>query len=129
ARLRSLGYNLVGDNSGCVFNPANGDQFGTSTQPLDPLLDSLEDNGGPTLTHALLKGSPAIDAGNPFRCADRVGDTLTTDQRGAPRAVDGSDTGRAICDIGAYEFEANVPTPTPAATLTRTATPVRTPTP
>ena len=52
---------------GCQFN-------------VNPLLGPLQDNGGPTFTHALLPGSPAIDAGR------SVG--LTTDQRGAPRPVD-----------------------------------------
>ena len=37
-----------------------GDQNNT-----DPMLGPLQDNGGPTLTHALLTGSPAIDAGDP----------------------------------------------------------------
>jgi hypothetical protein len=40
--------------------------------------------GGPTLTIALLPGSPAIDAGNPGGCNDPLGATLATDQRGAP---------------------------------------------
>ncbi|MGH8693600.1 MAG: choice-of-anchor Q domain-containing protein, partial [Burkholderiales bacterium] len=43
-----------------------------------------------TDTHALLDGSPAINAGNPTNCT-------ATDQRGLPRAKDGA------CDIGAYE--------------------------
>jgi hypothetical protein len=49
----------------------------------------LSDNGGPTQTHALLAGSPAIDAG--ASCP-------TSDQRGAPRPQGGA------CDIGAYEL-------------------------
>lgn len=55
---------------------------------VDPDLDSLADNGGPTLTHALLEDSVAIDAG---ACPG-----LMTDQRGAPRDD-------MACDIGAYE--------------------------
>jgi len=39
---------------------ATGDQINT-----DPMLGPLQDNGGPTFTHALLPGSPAIDAGDP----------------------------------------------------------------
>ena len=55
----------------------------------DPMLGPLADNGGPTLTHALMMGSPAIDAG----LTD-----LATDQRGFGRD-DGAD------DIGAFEFD------------------------
>src|SRR5262245_57882096 len=42
------------------------DQIGTSAMPIDPLLSPLQDNGGPTFTHALLTGSPAIDAADPM---------------------------------------------------------------
>jgi hypothetical protein len=56
----------------------------------DPLLGPLQDNGGPTPTHALLPGSPAIDAGDSATC-------LAEDQRGVARPqLDG-------CDIGAFE--------------------------
>jgi len=54
----------------------------------DPEIGPLADNGGPSMTHALLVGSPAINAG--------VSCGLTTDQRYVPRD--------AQCDIGAYEF-------------------------
>lgn len=56
----------------------------------DPLLAPLSDNGGSTLTHALLPGSPALDAGNNTRY-------LEYDQRGVPRIIGGS------ADIGAFE--------------------------
>jgi hypothetical protein len=68
--------------------------------PDDPLLGPLQDNGGPTLTHALLPGSPAINGGNPGGCTDNVGALITTDQRGHPRPTPGS----GLCDIGAFEF-------------------------
>ena len=55
----SRGYNLSSDNGGGYLN-GPGDQINT-----EPLLGPLQDNGGPTLTHALLPGSPAIDAGDP----------------------------------------------------------------
>jgi hypothetical protein len=58
----------------------------------DPLLLPLADNGGPTLTHALAAGSPAIDAG-------ANADNLDYDQRGAPRVVG------AAADIGALEVQ------------------------
>src|SRR5262249_34056431 len=54
---------------------AAGNLIGSEAGPLDPLLDPLADNGGPTQTHALRPGSPAIDHGsNPLN--------LPTDQRG-----------------------------------------------
>jgi hypothetical protein len=55
--------------------------------------------------YPLLPDSPAIDGGNPAGCTDHLGDPLTTDQRGAPRPLDGDDDGEAICDIGSYEFD------------------------
>ena len=58
-RVTSLGYNLSSDNGGgYLIGP--GDQINT-----DPMLGPLQDNGGPTFTHALLPGSPAIDTGDP----------------------------------------------------------------
>jgi CSLREA domain-containing protein len=70
----------------------------------DPLLGPLQNNGGPTLTHALLPGSPAIDKGNSFG--------LTTDQRGLTRPVDMSSISNASdgADMGAYEVQALAPT-------------------
>jgi hypothetical protein len=67
----------------------------------DPMLSPLAYNGGPTMTHALLPGSPAIDAGsNP--------NSLTTDQRGYMRSYDfaaitNGDGGPT--DIGAFELD------------------------
>jgi len=57
--LSSLGYNLSSDNGG-GFLTATGDQINTN-----PSLGPLQDNGGPTFTHAPSQGSPAIDAGEP----------------------------------------------------------------
>jgi hypothetical protein len=57
--VTSLGYNLSSDNGG-GFLTGPGDQINT-----DPLLGPLQNNGGPTFTHELLPGSPAIDAGDP----------------------------------------------------------------
>jgi hypothetical protein len=59
ATVISHGYNLSSDDGGGVLN-GPGDQINT-----DPLLGPLQDNGGPTLTHLPLTGSPAIDAGDP----------------------------------------------------------------
>ncbi len=79
----SLGHNLDSGNS-CRLNAA-GDLTNTN-----PLLGPLADNGGPTPTHALLPGSPAIGTGDNNGCP-------STDQRGVPRPQG------AFCDIGAYE--------------------------
>jgi hypothetical protein len=67
------------------------------------VLGPLQFNGGPTETHALLPGSPAMDAGN-AGCADGNGQPLPTDQRGKARPVDGNGDGTPACDIGAFEF-------------------------
>src|SRR4029077_5702265 len=68
------------------------------------ILGPLKFNGGPTQTHALLPGSPAIDAGDPGGCRDSAGAPLQTDQRGFARNVDGNNDGTARCDIGAVEY-------------------------
>ena len=57
--VTSHGYNISSDDGGGYLN-GPGDQINT-----DPLLGPLQNNGGPTFTHALLPGSPAIDAGDP----------------------------------------------------------------
>lgn len=79
----SHGHNLSSDAT-CNLG-APGDQT-----TLDPVAGPLQDNGGPTVTRALLSGSPAIDAGDDSACPAK-------DQRGAPRPQG------AACDIGAYE--------------------------
>src|SRR5262249_9914723 len=82
--LTSSGHNLIGDTSdGSGFDA-------TDLLDVNPLLGPLQDNGGPTFTHALLPGSPALDAG------DNTG-APETDQRGLPRIVAGR------IDIGAFE--------------------------
>lgn len=57
--VTSRGYNVCSDDAGGLLN-GPGDQINT-----DPLLGPLRDHGGPTLTHLPLRGSPAIDAGEP----------------------------------------------------------------
>lgn len=89
--VTSEGFNLIGNASG------SSGWIGSDDLNRDPLLAALGDNGGPTLTHALLEGSPAIDAG------DNTG-APTVDQRGLARIVDGDGDGTPTIDIGAYEF-------------------------
>ncbi len=88
-------YNLIGIDENFAFPAGNFNKVGTSANPLWPGLDTLADNGGPTLTHALLPSSPAFDAGH--------SDSLT-DQRGHARG--------AFCrdDIGAFESQLNLDT-------------------
>jgi predicted outer membrane repeat protein len=96
----SQGHNLIGNGSGGTgfTNGDNGDMIGTAANPIDPKLGPLQNNGGPTKTHALLAGSPAIDHGDSSLL-------LATDQRGFgfPRKKDGNGDGRAVVDVGAFE--------------------------
>jgi hypothetical protein len=102
-----LSFSLVGSNAGTGLAPApigspdtNGNLIGTGNNPINPLLGPLADNGGPTKTHALLPGSPAINAGDPSLTLGQNG-TPEFDQRGAPftRIYLGR------IDIGAYESQ------------------------
>ena len=102
--VNSQGYNLIGNTTGCAFPPALGDQGGTAGSPLDPMLGLLQNNGGPTLTHALLAGSPAIEAGNPASPGSGGNACEGADQRGVARPIDGNNDSVAVCDIGAFEF-------------------------
>jgi predicted outer membrane repeat protein len=105
--LTSYGCNLVGNTSYCIVTGVET----CSIYNKDPLLGPLQDNGGPTFTHALLEGSPAIDGVcTDCGCTTVDGVTVTTDQRGEPRPSDGDGDGTALCDMGAYELQ---PPPTP----------------
>lgn len=99
----SDGYNIIGNDTGCTFTAAAGDQIGTEVAPLDPLLGALAANGGPTLTHALEVVSLALDAANPAVPGSGGSACESNDQRGVPRPADGDPVPGAICDIGAYE--------------------------
>src|SRR6185503_97024 len=84
ATFVSQGNNLIGNADGVTAFNAVGDQVGTSAAPLNPHLGPLADNGGLTLTHALLSNSTALDAGNNALAKD-PNTALETDQRGAGR--------------------------------------------
>ena len=92
--VASQGVNLLGIGDGgafgedCLAGAPN--LVGTLATPVDPMLGPLADNGGPTPTHALLPGSPAVDA------APDQGET--EDQRDVPRPQ-GADH-----DVGAFEY-------------------------
>jgi hypothetical protein len=112
--VADISFNLGGNCFGTIINggynldSGNTCGFGTNNNSLsgvDPMLSFLDDNGGPTMTIALLEGSPAIDKGNSFG--------ESTDQRGMPRpsdfvgivnAADGS-------DIGAFELQPDTTPP------------------
>ena len=112
ATLRADNHNLLGVNGTAGvegFNPGPTDIVPPVGVQLADILDpTLANNGGPTQTHALVQGSPAIDAGGPA-CPDATGAPLSTDQRGEPRPVDGDGDGTPACDIGAVELQLAVP--------------------
>src|SRR5205823_4181661 len=71
-------HNLIQSPNGhTITNGPNGNIVG-----LDPFLGPLQNNGGPTLTHLLETGSPAIDAGIASQAVDQNGQPLVFDQRG-----------------------------------------------
>ena len=100
----SQGFNLIsiGDGSTGFTNAVKADQIGSIASPINPRLGPLQMNGGPTPTHALLPGSPAIDQGKSFG--------LRTDQRGNRRPYNNPSIANAPggdgSDIGAFEVGA-----------------------
>src|SRR5262249_48293133 len=101
--VTTQGYNLSSDDGG-GFLTAPTDKINT-----DPILGPLAYYGGPTPTHILKVGSPAIDAGDPNFVSPP-----STDQRGVgfARLVNGR------IDIGAFERQASDIDPTLVVTKT-----------
>ncbi len=98
AGIVSGGGNVIGIAQGAgagdtigVFDQQN-DQFGTADSPLDVMLMDIADNGGPTLTHLPLDGSPVLDSGVDI-------DLPQTDQRGLQRVSN------ERVDSGPVEFQ------------------------
>ena len=102
----STGYNIESPGNTCGFDHGT-DQVNITEGQLE--LGPLQDNRGPTETHALGAGSVAIDHIPVIDCVDADGEPLTTDQRGEPRFVglpfgpfepvgDG-------CDVGSFEVQ------------------------
>ena len=115
--VTSLGYNLSSDDGGGLLT-GPGDQINT-----DPMLGPLQDNGGPTLTHALLPGSPGIDAGDP---------NLTPPPFYDQRGPDFYRLRNDRIDIGSFEVQqgpAVTPTPTPTPRPAQTPRPRPSPLP
>lgn len=101
----SSSFNLIGVCDLCdLTNGVNNNQLGVNNAGLGPLAN----NGGPTLTYALLSGSPALDAGsNALVAAPPFSGPPFTDQRGFSRIADGPDADvTATVDIGAFEQQA-----------------------
>lgn len=100
-------FNLVSNANGSILDASKGNIVGgATTQRIDLLIGPLQDNGGATLTHALLSGSLAIDAGDNSMVDFTLffPDTPALDQRGLQRIAG------EIIDIGAYEFGATAVT-------------------
>ena len=103
-------YSLIGNNTGSGLAEApigapdaNGNRIGGPIHGvIDPRLGPLVANGGPTLTHAPLPGSPVINAGDPAASPGASG-VPVNDQRGAPftRVYGGR------IDMGAVESQPN----------------------
>jgi hypothetical protein len=92
----SNGYNIESPGNTCGFDPDGTDQVNVSADDLN--LGELADNGGPTMTHALLTEptvSLAIDQIPEAACV------VTTDQRGMPRP------GERMCDVGSVELQSH----------------------
>ena len=88
ALLTSNGYNIESPGNTCGFDTNKGDQVNVSSEDLN--LEALADNGGLTMTHALLTDpvvSAAINKIPAEVCLDAEGAPLMTDQRGLPRPV------------------------------------------
>ena len=127
--IATSGGMIIVKNSIVAHSPSGGDCFGTGavfsgvgenidtdgscvgfTLRDDPLLDPLTNNSGPTYTHALRFGSPAIDVAPD--CTTSGGVVISIDQRGLPRP------GGVDCDLGAYEDPIGnpvLPTQTPVS--------------
>jgi hypothetical protein len=87
-------FSLIGDTTSAEIT-----DLGNNFFDVDPLLGPLRNNGGPSMTHALLPGSPAVDMG--------VANLYGSDQRGMSRVVTitNEETPGGGADIGAFELQ------------------------
>ena len=96
-------HNLIGNGAGCRITTGNGNIVGSPSHVINAMLGPLQNNGGPTMTMALLAGSPAIGHGVSASFGPLpVGwvNAPATDQRGVTRR----DQPGELTDIGAYEL-------------------------
>jgi CSLREA domain-containing protein len=98
--IDSLGGNVDSGITCALSHP-------TDLSGVDPLLGPLQDNGGPTLTHALDPASPALERAVSNGCP-------ATDQRGVTRPQHGA------CDSGAFELDTAIAPPSCTDPGTRT---------
>ena len=105
----AIEFSLLGDNGSLEAQfpetgsmpDSNGNLIGGAIGGMiDPHIGPLQDNGGPTRTHALLTESPAIDSGNPNDAAG-VDGVPSFDQRG----VGFSRVAGSAIDMGAFEMQ------------------------
>ena len=116
----SVQGSLIGNGKDATFSYQLASSIGTAAAPIDPMLDPLANNGGPTDTMALRWGSRALDAGN---CLP-INGFASPDQRGVSPvdllSVGTSSIHSYECDCGAFELSpavfANISTRLPVET-------------
>ena len=97
-------FNIIGHSGDSGSNVTINSPTIVPSGALNTVLSPLADNGGPTLTHALVAGSSAIDI---ILTTDPACDPgVSVDQRGAVRA-DGVNRGGTACDAGSFEYDSN----------------------
>ena len=110
--IQSQGHNLIGSTTGCTIS---GSTIGNIVNQ-SPALGTLTDNGGSTLTHKPLTGSPVLNAGNPAAPGGGGNACKAQDQIGANRPLG------SACDIGAVEGASGAAVPPTLTTLSPTST-------
>ncbi len=105
--FQSLGHNLFGALRGysgeCVTVPQATDRVENPATPFTNVFGPYDVVRG---VLPLAAASPAIDRGSPAGCQNNAGEALEVDQLNNPRHVDGDANATAICDIGAFEYQA-----------------------
>jgi CSLREA domain-containing protein len=102
--IASQDQNLIGTDENCTLSTQSGDLVGHVGTEVDPLLESLTNNGGPTRTHLPGPTSSAVDNGHGTNCPGPNASNLTTDQRGLARPQN------STCEVGAVERDISPPT-------------------
>jgi hypothetical protein len=100
ASVHTGDFNVFGNSGNAdLLNCSPGPTDIVPIQPVGAILNpTMTNNGGPTPTHALVSGSPAIDTVNDGTCPPP-----DFDQRGIHRPRDGNLDGARVCDTGAFE--------------------------